>query len=159
MLQRIIPGMLCQFLTAKALLIQARKWERPSVWEGTAINTFINKSLIETDQHRLPWLLIWKALEWIFFKVAYLCTVHQKGDNDVILNLATWKHFLSFFFFSTCWLGQATCRILVVQAGMEPVPPVVDAQCPNHWTARESPGNTCETSTWSFPNENSTGKI
>ena len=90
-------------------------------------------------------MLIWKALEWIFFKVAYLCPVHQKGDNDVILNLAMWKHFLSLslsLFFPVCWPG----RILVAQAGMEPMPPAVDAQCPNHWTARESPGNTFETS-------------
>ena len=28
-------------------------------------------------------------------------------------------------------------RILVLQAGMEPRPPAVEAQSPNHWAARE----------------------
>ena len=65
----------------------------------------------------------------------------------------------SLFFFPICWLGHATCRILAAQAGMEPVPLAVDTQCPNHWAASESPGNTFETSTRCFPNENSAGKI
>ena len=30
--------------------------------------------------------------------------------------------------------------ILVPQPGIEPVPPEVEAQCPNHWTTREIPG-------------------
>ena len=31
------------------------------------------------------------------------------------------------------------CRILIPPSGMEPVPPAVRAQSPNHWTAREFP--------------------
>ena len=31
------------------------------------------------------------------------------------------------------------CRILVPQPGIEPVPPAVEAQSPNHWAAREFP--------------------
>ena len=31
------------------------------------------------------------------------------------------------------------CRILVPQPGIEPVPPAVEAQRPNHWTTREIP--------------------
>ena len=29
--------------------------------------------------------------------------------------------------------------ILVPQSGMEPIPPTVEAQSPNYWTARELP--------------------
>ena len=32
-----------------------------------------------------------------------------------------------------------TCRILVPQLGIKPMPPSVDAQSLNHWTAREVP--------------------
>ena len=31
------------------------------------------------------------------------------------------------------------CEILVPQPGIEPLPPAVEAQSPNHWTARELP--------------------
>ena len=44
--------------------------------------------------------------------------------------------FITFFFFlADC----AVCRILVSQPGIEPVPPAVEAQSPNHWTSREFP--------------------
>ena len=33
----------------------------------------------------------------------------------------------------------AACRILVPCPGFKPVPPAVEAQSPNHWTAREAP--------------------
>ena len=33
------------------------------------------------------------------------------------------------------------CRTLVPQPGMEPVPPAVEVQSTNHWTAREFPVN------------------
>ena len=39
-----------------------------------------------------------------------------------------------FFFF---WSGSTTCRILVIQPGIEPVPSTVKAHSPSHWTARE----------------------
>ena len=42
----------------------------------------------------------------------------------------------SFFLF---WPQQAACRILVPQPMIEPVPPAIEAQSPNHWTAREVP--------------------
>ena len=32
-----------------------------------------------------------------------------------------------------------TWEILVPQPGIKPVPPAVEAQCPNHWTTREVP--------------------
>ena len=34
------------------------------------------------------------------------------------------------------------CGILVSQPGIEPMPPVVEAQSPNHWIAREFPWET-----------------
>ena len=41
-------------------------------------------------------------------------------------------------FFST-WSRRVACRILVPQPGIEPVPPVVEVQSLNHWTAKEVP--------------------
>ena len=45
------------------------------------------------------------------------------------------------FYFSDFFLGggHISCRILVPQPGIEPVPPEVEAQSLNHWIARESP--------------------
>ena len=45
--------------------------------------------------------------------------------------------FLFFFFF----FGPhyEACGILVLQPGMEPAPPAVEARSPNHWTTREVP--------------------
>ena len=40
----------------------------------------------------------------------------------------------TFFFF---WLSNAAGRILVPQSGIEPMAPVVEAQSPNHWIAKE----------------------
>ena len=41
---------------------------------------------------------------------------------------------LSFF-----WPHLAACGILVPRTGIKPVPPVLEAQSLNHWTAREVP--------------------
>ena len=45
-------------------------------------------------------------------------------------------HLKSFFIF---WLHCAACRILVLQPGIEPVPPTVEVWNINHWTTREVP--------------------
>ena len=37
------------------------------------------------------------------------------------------------------WLHCAACGILVPQPGIEPVPPALEVQSLNHWTAREVP--------------------
>ena len=37
------------------------------------------------------------------------------------------------------WPCHAACRILVPWPGIEPMPPAVEAQSLNHWTAREVP--------------------
>ena len=47
--------------------------------------------------------------------------------------------FFSFLFFF--WLCCMACGILVPQPGIEPMPPALEAQSFNHWTAREVPGN------------------
>ena len=44
---------------------------------------------------------------------------------------------LYFFFFF--WPCRAACGILVPGPGIEPMPPAVEAQSPNHWEAREVP--------------------
>ena len=37
------------------------------------------------------------------------------------------------------WPCHTTCGVLVSQPGIEPMPPAVEAQSLNHWTAREVP--------------------
>ena len=37
------------------------------------------------------------------------------------------------------WPHSTACGILVPQPGIEPVPPALEAQSLNHWTAREVP--------------------
>ena len=49
------------------------------------------------------------------------------------------KFFLNFVFVYLFWLHHAACRLLVAQPGIEPWPPAVEAQSPNHWTARVFP--------------------
>ena len=54
----------------------------------------------------------------------------------------------SFFFFYFFLLHWVACEILVLQPGIEPIRPTVEAQSPNHWTTREfltssSFGQTC----------------
>ena len=39
------------------------------------------------------------------------------------------------------YFGNMACGILVLQPGIEPVPPAVEAWSLNHWTSREVPGN------------------
>ena len=45
--------------------------------------------------------------------------------------------FVYFYFFF--WPHRVACGILVPQPGIEPMPPAVEGQGPNHWTAREVP--------------------
>ena len=47
------------------------------------------------------------------------------------------SNFFFFFFGLLVWPHCAACGILVPQPGIEPVPPAVEAQSLNHWTARE----------------------
>ena len=49
-----------------------------------------------------------------------------------------YRNWYTFFF----WPHRVECRILVPQAGIEPVPPPLRTQSLNHWTAREVPGIT-----------------
>ena len=46
---------------------------------------------------------------------------------------------LHFGFSFLFWPYHTACGILVPQPGIEPAPPAVEAQSPNHWTAREVP--------------------
>ena len=43
------------------------------------------------------------------------------------------------FYFVCFWPCFTTCKILVPQQGIEPMPSTVKAWCPNHWTTREFP--------------------
>ena len=52
-------------------------------------------------------------------------------DHMVVLFI-----YLLFYF---RWLHCMECRILVLQSGIEPVPPAVEIQSLNHWSVREVP--------------------
>ena len=46
-------------------------------------------------------------------------------------------HYGFFFFFF--WLHSMACGILVPGPGIEPMPPAIEEQSPNHWAIREVP--------------------
>ena len=46
---------------------------------------------------------------------------------------------ISSFFKKNFWPSHTACGILVPRPGIKPVPPAMEAQSPNHWTARGSP--------------------
>ena len=77
----------------------------------------------------------------------HLRPIPQLLDSDCLLDCTIgksqryFKFYISFFppFF---WPCCATCGILVPRPGFEPVPPAVEVQSPNHWTAREFPSFT-----------------
>ena len=45
-----------------------------------------------------------------------------------------------FFFFVILFSVAAACTILSSPPGIEPVPPAIEAESPNHWAIREVPG-------------------
>ena len=52
------------------------------------------------------------------------------------------NHFLTLVWYSVfSFFGFRACGILVPWPGIEPMPPAVDAQSLNHWTAREVPAS------------------
>ena len=55
-------------------------------------------------------------------------------ENQGIVGIRWWEN-------SFLWgaVHHLACRILVPWAGIEPSPPAVEAQSPNHWTTREVP--------------------
>ena len=75
----------------------------------------------------------------------------ESSDSSFVHCLYTILHFYKlqvtdryanpFFFFFSLWPRYMVCGILVPWQGIEPVPPAVEAQSPNHWTAREVPAN------------------
>ena len=92
------------------------------------------------------------------FKLPFLCPLPNKIDNSsghdstkiifILTNL--------FFFSLPCCMAYG---ILVPQSGIKPVPPALEAQSLNHWTAREVPTNlyftllsrSCLDNRWPFP--------
>ena len=68
-----------------------------------------------------------------------LCESRQLARRVIQSNLYKDVPFLFVCFGGVFWPRCVACRILVPPPGMEPVPPAVEAQSPNHWTAREVP--------------------
>ena len=66
--------------------------------------------------------------------------LREKRDRQVEMNMnlemnCIWDFILLFFF----WPHDVARGILVLQSGIEPVPPAVEAWILNHWTAKEVP--------------------
>ena len=64
-----------------------------------------------------------------------------------VLYLFLFDYFLCYVIF---WPHCTVCRILVLQSGIEPVSPAVEACSPNLWTTREVPGQLFHTYTYTF---------
>ena len=66
-----------------------------------------------------------KLIEW-FLKIGFVATIY---------------FFIFYFCWSRCTVGRGArhAGILVPHPGIEPMPPVLEAQSPNHWTTREVP--------------------
>ena len=79
--------------------------------------------------------MIWFQLESCQATVYSFCK-YEGSYNLKNSPVVIFIFFLSSFFF---WLHQRACKILVPRPGIEPVSPAVEAQSPNHWTAREFP--------------------
>ena len=65
-----------------------------------------------------------------------------KWSRSVVSNLLAFSPlyyltWLGFFFFFCFWPCHASCWILAPQSEVELVPPALEAQSLNHWTARE----------------------
>ena len=74
-----------------------------------------------------------KALSYILVRA----WEHDLYEGQFIDRL---QHFILFFNFF--WLHRAAFGLLVPQPGIEPVPPALEVQSLNHWTAREVPTST-----------------
>ena len=57
----------------------------------------------------------------------------RSWENEIEIR----THVLNFFFFF--WPCSMACRILVPQRRIKPMPPALEMQSLNHWTAREVP--------------------
>ena len=55
----------------------------------------------------------------------------------MVMSLPSGDKSLLVFLLLVFWLCPMACRTLVLQPGMEPAPPAVEVQNPNHWTASE----------------------
>ena len=67
-------------------------------------------------------------------------TLYQQKHYDSLkpqMMFIIFQHKTFFFFFFIFWLCDAACRILVPQAGIEPVTTAVDVWIPSHWTTGE----------------------
>ena len=67
---------------------------------------------------------------------SHILSILVSLSSSVRLPLCVCKHMPFFFFF---WPHCAAYRILVPDQGIEPMPPAVEVQSPNHWTTRELP--------------------
>ena len=69
---------------------------------------------------------------YFYFLKIIFASYHTLGVNLFYL-------YYHSFFFLVFGPRHATCRILAPRQGIEHVPPAVEAQNLNHWTAREVP--------------------
>ena len=82
-------------------------------------------------------LFLWRRK--LFFKKVFLWRKTEKWNFCVTEGEVVSRGTFNFFFLIYFWLHRAAYRILVPWPGIEPRPPAVKAQGPNHWTTREFP--------------------
>ena len=58
----------------------------------------------------------------------------------IMFNFFLFIYFTIFFFFFELLVSPLSVWDLSGQPGIKPVPPALEAQCLNHWTARKVPG-------------------
>ena len=84
----------------------------------------------------------WHAADFPYSSVVVRVRVYNGRKNQNILNIVMiflgTVHFIFFFFFffKFLWQHQTTCKFLIPQPGMEPMPSAVKVQSLNHWATR-----------------------
>lgn len=79
-----------------------------------------------------------RYLAWIrLYVIALIPWLTMFLENVVGFFFFFFSSFKKIFFFF--WLPHSACRLLVPQTVVEPMPPAVDMQSPNHWSAQEFP--------------------
>ena len=89
----------------------------------------------------------WQPLFYCFYEVN-IFRLHKQRLVYLLTTTTTTKSqysgaeknipiYLTSFFFFFFWSYHVACKILVPWPGIEPMPPALEAQSLNHWTARE----------------------
>ena len=120
----------CFLLTSEATLSwQGRRDKQELLY---SMESFRDPGTFHLVVPLISWTL-WSPLDFgVLHWVFCICLVNTARESQYGVSIT--QEGCSFCFIV---LGQAACGILVSQPGIEPRPPVLGAQSPNHWTAKE----------------------